>query len=292
MIEQNTSLIDLKAVSEPVCKLIETVSSAIGIWYEPKRMINQAKSEVEVKKIKALGEIEIKDAIDKRLAERLYNKEIKRQNNIESITNQAIKFLPEKVSKDSVDEDWVTAFYENCQDISDEQMQILWAKILSGEVTRTKSFSLRTLQFIKTMTKDEANIFANFCNYIFQCEQLNSRFIHIPFDDEHNYLQSVNLGFAEYQHLESIGLIYMPSGISFSLDEHKILEISYGKSKFVISRNYRSRDGVLEINSLTPLGNELAKLSNFIPDETYIKLLKATLPQNNLQINEATDKAI
>jgi hypothetical protein len=47
------SLIDLKALSEPACKLIETVGYAIGALYEPTRIVRKAKAEAKAMKVQA-----------------------------------------------------------------------------------------------------------------------------------------------------------------------------------------------------------------------------------------------
>src|SRR4051812_46854584 len=120
--EQNTSLIDLKALSEPAVKLIETVSNAIGLLYEPTKMKRMAKADIVVAKIKLEGQMELTD-LQKRILERISAKEERRQQNIESITNQAIQYLPETVSEEKPNEDWVVEFYEKSQDVSNEQMQ-------------------------------------------------------------------------------------------------------------------------------------------------------------------------
>jgi len=283
MIEQNTSVIDLKALSEPVCKLIESVSSAVGVWYKPRLIKREAKFEIKAQKIKALGEIEIEEAIVKRMAERLYNKELRRQKNLESITNQAIAFLPETVSKEPVDEDWVSAFYENCQDISDEQMQILWSKILAGEVAQPNSFSLRTLQFVKTMTKDEAFLFSSFCNYIFENESnsFKGKLVHVaPPDKFPNFMKDIGLDSQGLQHLESIGLIYM--------DDILMLDSSfwlrYGSKEIGFILPPSATQGALYIHVLTPLGSELTKLCDFNSSEEYLNFLSAEYPMHNFNI--------
>ena len=69
-----------------------------------------------------------------------------------------------EVSDEKVNEDWTTRFFNYAQDISDDEMQELWARILAGEVKRPNSFSLRTLELIKNLSKQEAEIFKRIAN--------------------------------------------------------------------------------------------------------------------------------
>src|SRR5262245_30227176 len=51
----------------------------------------------------------------------------RRQENIESITGLALKFLPEAVEPEPVNPDWTVRFFRSCEGVSDELMQSLWA---------------------------------------------------------------------------------------------------------------------------------------------------------------------
>lgn len=56
------------------------------------------------------------------------------------------------------DFDWFLRFFESAGNISNEDMQKLWAKILCGEYEHRGRFSLRTLDLLKNMSKDEARL--------------------------------------------------------------------------------------------------------------------------------------
>ncbi|TOE67204.1 hypothetical protein CGJ37_24880, partial [Vibrio parahaemolyticus] len=71
------------------------------------------------------------EGIEKRAVERFLKRETKRQENIENITMQAAQSLSESDNVSDIDEDWIEAFFRECEDISDEQMQMLWGRILS-----------------------------------------------------------------------------------------------------------------------------------------------------------------
>ncbi len=286
-IEQNTSLIDLKAIAEPAGKLIDAVSKAVGVWYEPINIKRLAKADVEATRIKEIGKLELEETLTQRAIDRITYQETRRQKNIENITNEAIKFLPESVSEEKVDEDWMFQFIENCQDISDEQMKSLWAKILAGEVTQPKTFSLRTLGFLKTMSKVDAEIFSIFCNFLWR---IGNRLEVVLFTLKINdYFAQKNLPPMALAHLQSIGLIVQ--NVSFMLS-HGGAKISTNlpnampvKSEVILSYDqvrYRfyvpEKPGVVGgmsnifAHSLTATGIELAKLCNYSPDDEYKKI--------------------
>lgn len=274
--EQN-SLIDLKAISEPVVKLIDTVSNAVGVIYEPTKLKRMARAEVEIAKIKAEGEFELQQLIE-RTSERVDAKELRRQKNIESITKEAIALLPEKVSTEKVDEDWTISFFENCQDISNEQMQTLWSKILAGEVSSPQSFSLRTLNFVKTMSKEDAILFSKFCNYIWEEDDLApTMFHHFKTETTVRYLSDISLRPVDFAHLESIGLIFLEEVLPLHTCDNAEINAWYGEKNFVFSGLSENIKTDLDTNRLTPIGNELARLRDFVPDYEYVSILKQSL---------------
>jgi len=52
--------------------------------------------------------------------------------------------------------DWFLRFFESASNISNEDMQVLWARILSGETYNSGSFSLRTVEMLRNMSYEEA----------------------------------------------------------------------------------------------------------------------------------------
>ena len=92
-------------------------------------------------------------------SQKLHNKEA-----VEQKANTIEGFKEE--DKKKVDKDWLTRFYSIAEDVSDETMQNLWAQILAGEVKRPKSYSLRTLDFLRLLSPEEAKLFAESAKYV------------------------------------------------------------------------------------------------------------------------------
>lgn len=58
------------------------------------------------------------------------------------------------------DFDWYIRFFNSASNISNEEMQYLWAAVLAGEVNNAGTFSLRTLETLYNMTEYEAELFS------------------------------------------------------------------------------------------------------------------------------------
>ena len=71
-----------------------------------------AEADSEAAIIRAKADAKGLDIVD-RAKERILNKEVRRQKNIESIIDRAAEEMPEQVSDTKVDEDWTVNFFRN-----------------------------------------------------------------------------------------------------------------------------------------------------------------------------------
>src|SRR5262249_48662319 len=108
----NVSLIDLKSLSKTAIKLIDTVRNAVGVLYEPYRIVRKAQAEAEATIIRTEADV-IAEGVAGRARRRIEWQEQRRQENIEGITKLALKYLPKDVESGPVDPDWTVRFF-NC----------------------------------------------------------------------------------------------------------------------------------------------------------------------------------
>lgn len=223
MSESKFSLIDLSALSKPACKLIEAVCQCVGTLYEPTRIRRKAEAEADASLVLAEADVE-RQALLKRAAHRLAIQEVRRQTNIERIINQAVESLPQTVSSEPVDPDWVSRFFDDCKDVTNADLQKLWARLLAKEVAKPKSCSKKTLTILKDLTSYDANLFKKFCSLIWSKGDVY--FLPCPYTlnfiiEVNAQLEKYGLSYDECLHLESLGLIHsrMDFTINFSSGE-------------------------------------------------------------------------
>ena len=65
-----------------------------------------------------------------------------------------------------VDPDWCTRFFDYSKDVSNEDAQIIWAKILAGEIAQPGSLYKRTLSVLRDIEAFEAKWFADMCQFV------------------------------------------------------------------------------------------------------------------------------
>lgn len=109
------------------------------------------------------------------------------------------------------DFDWYMRFYDIVGNISDEEMQALWARILAGEIHRKGTYSLQLLDILKNFTQKQAELFNRVCSHCF----ISGDNVYIPNDNE--YLQFANITYQDILDLDAFGLINSSGTTSLSV---------------------------------------------------------------------------
>ena len=139
--QTSNSLVNLGDLGKPIDTLINKISNATGVLYEPRRIRRKAKANQKlllhrlrqraaVEIVKAESEIKITD-LHRRAAQRWIEEEAKRQENMEDIIDKAEPHLNEEAKPDAMEDDWVANFFDKSRIVSDSEMQSLWARILA-----------------------------------------------------------------------------------------------------------------------------------------------------------------
>jgi uncharacterized repeat protein (TIGR03899 family) len=281
-----------KIDGKPIEKLISVVSKGIGTLYKPRAIKKEADAEaykievIERAKSKALAEgKEIEAETYDRIQERLSYKEFRRQSNIDNIYEMASAQLASDsfISEESVDEDWSTRFFNIVEDISDEDMQKLWSQILAGEVKRPKSYSLRTLELLKNISKEEANIFMRIANFFISIKDVSFLFK----GKNHELSEQFNIQYQDIYKLIEIGLLQSGDLINYSLPQNTV-DDTYafvsGKTVVIVEKKANSLDVHIPIHILTNPGNEILKLVSQTPQFKYLNFFANYIKKENISV--------
>ena len=302
----NSLITGTTAVPKSVAKLIDTVGEQIGLFLEPAhtRRKGQAKADVAVREAEAKAEVafvrfESKLAIrdlEDRVEERVRRRETKRQENLESIIGHAVRELPESVADQPVDEDWVAEFFNRCEDVSNEQMQMLWARLLAGEVAKPGSFSLRTVALIRTMSKKYANLFTRFCSLFWRVgDDLMPIVLNLH---KIGGLSESKLAISDFLRLAAIQLITFEPVRGFRVNlkvpeplPDPSFSMDYQGRRYVVTRKNPDPTHLyssIEVGNvlLTDIGEELAPIAGYAPNEEY---RKHTIDEFNIRGWELTE---
>jgi uncharacterized repeat protein (TIGR03899 family) len=284
----------IKIEGKPIEKLIETIGKGVGTLYRPRAIRKEAEAKayeieiIERAKNKAIAEgKEIDVDVYQRIQEKILHKETKRQINIDNISQIAAEQLSQEknVSEEPVDDDWATRFFNIVEDISDDEMQKLWGRILAGEIKHPKSYALRTLELLKNLSKYEAEIFTKIANI-----KLIVANKHIIYNNDRGVFLENEFGitFSDILLLKELGLIVSQDNLEFSLSEtnktKSISLIEYGKKGIALHRAEDTPKQSIQVLVFTRTGIELSKLINPATNINYIEKICSCFKHQNVEI--------
>ena len=193
----------------------EAEAGEIAAEGEARALLIQATAQAEARQILLSHDGSVSGTLDisDRVRQRIQFQEQKRQENIESVVNEAAKQLGDKtVADDEPDHDWTARFFNHVQDVSSKDMQVLWARVLSGEVERRGTTSVRTLEILRNLDQSTAGLFRRFCSscvFLSAGENvlLDARVSSLGGNAAANSLSAYGLGFGVLNRLNEHGLI-------------------------------------------------------------------------------------
>lgn len=290
-----------KVLVEPTMKLIDLVGGAIGTAYEPRHKRKMA--DATAYEISVVGQA-MRNAADlpvvynqdgvainsedfqrlmQRAGTRLALQETIKQANIESVVDNAYEILEkeENCSQEPVEQGWINRFFDSVATVTDEDLQQLWGKVLAGEVKQPRSFSLRTLETLKNLSKHEAELFQKIAPYIIGLN--GDLFLSSNFE----ILEKYGIKYGDIINLDECGLISSNSFVSLdsTLSETKPIAL-YNKMRLAIIQGTESTEISISIGafSLTKVGQELYNLLDCMPNNDYLYDIAEEMAKKNMKI--------
>lgn len=289
---------DLIGLGKGSEKLIEVISSAVGAIYKPYgirrearaeeyklKLLESAKLDADVKRIKLLSEAkaeemvlldDVKTTVEQRAIARQRFNEARKQINLESVLSGAFNYVGDSVSEEAVDPDWLQELIRYAEEANSAHMQELWSKVLAGETEQPGSYSLRSMEVLKNISRKEAELFSDFCQFSSNFKDGDYRFIVSGFYKPYSIkpateakidLNKYRIDFRTLTVLDNVGLLHRDD-ISYPRKELDpfVLVVS-GKT---IEMTPKKEDSRLLGYNFTQAGSELFKLTNKEPNEEYI----------------------
>lgn len=269
-------------------KAVKALSEFTGTLIEPKLIVARAKAQKEARELLSDKTADTANLPIKLNAENLCIEEraevtqkhrsVVKQKNMETITGYACQELlgDSDVSSNPLDETWATRFFDMASDISDDEMQRIWGKILAGEVKRPKTYSLRTLEALRNMTADEARLFHTVSRLLFRYDDLIFIFI------SPRLMNRFGVSFQDLMTLDECGLMNTHV-VSFDMDFHddNVDKIYYVNSSIRFTREAENHKVQLPVYSLTRTGSQIYNLFVKEPDYEYFDAVVAELKSKN-----------
>ncbi len=183
------------------------------------------------------------------------------------VAEAALAGDPQSPAEQSVDDDWLFAWRENAGRVSNEDLQRLWGNVLAGEVKSPGRYSIRTLDFLRTLARTDAEDISKIASFVIQGRIIRSQ------DD---YLSASGVSFSFLLRMQELGVVLGVEGIglrttfnSIAPDKYIRTLHSHGKALF-IKHDDPSKELDLEVYMITKVGQQVLELGQFSADIDYL----------------------
>lgn len=179
----------------------------------------------------------------------------------------------ENASYNHLDFDWYVRFFTDVGNISDHDMQILWGRMLAGQIESGNKYSLRTMETLTNMTSSEARLYKDISGLVLHSTSPDRYFFFIEdefyttgvneeyglTDDVMNKLVDCNL--VNLQVVQAFEDILSGQSVFVNGDMAVLLERKTRKKKFSLYQSY----------PLTEAGVQILNLIDREPNYEYTK---------------------
>lgn len=239
------------------------------------------------------------------ISERVRYREQARLSNIGATVGHAAAVLENKrVIDEEIDHDWTARFFNDVQDVSSEEMRVLWGRILASEIEKPGSTSLRTLGVVRDLDQATARLLVGFCSCcIFTLrasgQLVDARVPSLGRNAAHNSLDEFDLGFANLNRLQEHGLVIPDYNSWAGYDWTVVPSLSIkplpsfqhqGREWSLVSGTEYRPNGPLKVAgvALTVSGHELSRVVEQEPMTRYLEHLKQFFFGLKLQMTDVT----
>ena len=284
MEDNKFSLINFDGVSEVAIKFLEMIEDTVGWCMKLKGNKRDFEDGLELYKQSIIQDDKLSN-IEKAALYAESRRILKCYINQGKIIDQALLYIENDLNID-IDEDWLLLFFDYAKNISNEQIQNVWGKILAEKYKGKESINRRLIYCLYLLDAESCCLFEKLCKWTITLDlgrywggfyETNMR------ESTVNY---VPLTFIDYDHigefhlLEELGLIsIMPDGEKYNFFSNDCYVIIDNK-KYLIKHKHINNNSVLFGNvRYTTTGSVLCNilnipLSNSILDRTKSILMK------------------
>ena len=204
------------------------------------------------------------------------SREIHRDVNVGQAVLQAEAELendPQEPPEGRVEEDWLSRWRDSASQVSAEELQILWGRVLAGEIKSPGAFSLRTLEFLKNLSKAEAGRIERLAPFVVD---------DFVFSGAKSLLDSEGITLGFLLNLQDLGIVEVSQHgvrkvLKSAVQDRFMLGLVAYKRVLIVTHEDPSKESHLNVYRLTSLGKEVLKLGVFMPHESYLREVGKTI---------------
>lgn len=182
---------------------------------------------------------------------------------------------------EKVSEDWLLRWRNCAANVSSDELQSLWGKVLAGEVKNPGRYSLRTLEFLRNLSQDEAMAIEKLSPFVVS---------NIVFRGDKALLESEGINFSLLLAMQELGIVSGVGGLGLEItwssvvqDRFELALVSYGRA-LMVKHIDPAKALKVPVYQLTALGGQILRLGIFQANDKYLRTLGVSIKAQGFDV--------
>ena len=178
-----------------------------------------------------------------------------------------------EVATEQPDPDWLSKWKLYAQDVSDERMQQLWARILNGELKQPGSYSFHAVELLSRLSAADARTISDVAPYVV-----------------HDFLPkeiAEEIQFAKLLFLEELNILQLNLAKNVEVKPSQSVVLVCNDKVIIIDQAASDTKITLNVHKITGVGQQLFSLGKFKSNEVFLEHHAKQYLKNGLRVRLA-----
>jgi uncharacterized protein DUF2806 len=192
-----------------------------------------------------------------------------------------LKTDSESPSDDPLSDDWLLRWRDCAANVSSDDLQSIWGKVLAGEIKSPGRYSLRTLDFLKNLSQQEAETIEKISPFVVSG---------VIFRSKNSVLEDEGINFGYLLAMQELGVLAGVDAQGLQIQLKSSSTTSYEKALFchgkllLIKASDPAKVLSLDIYSVTAIGKQVLRLGTFQPNEKMLLAMADAIKGMGFQV--------
>ena len=174
----------------------------------------------------------------------------------------------------SIDDDWLHTWRDYAGKVSNEDLQRLWGSVLAGEIKSPGLYSIRTLDFLRSLAKTEAEQISKLAAFIVEDSIVRS---------DSKYLEKHGMTFDQLLRLQELGVVSGVEAVGLTKNYPTqaagkyVRALRCHRKALIVEHEDATRKLAIQVYLLTTVGAQVLALGTFAPDVEYLREVGKTI---------------
>jgi len=273
------SLINIEGSSQVVIKLLSMIEKSVGWIVSPKGNQKDFHEGIQIYK-ESIKNDQSLSGEEKGARISTARKDLRQYINQRKIIENSIKDIDENADFENIDPDWLAYFFEYAKNISNEEIQLVWSKLLANKINGNQQMTKKLIHILSVIEGEDIDVFCKICSMTFDnVKKEKSKYPFIYIGDFPSYYNSKNIRRYHLHSLADLGLIEYDIANGFVLPATSPT-IKYDGVIYNLSSENRITTGNIR---LTTIGATLLSMTERIEQDDFIPHCKRVWESLNIQ---------